>query len=122
MMVIIQLRRQCEEYRQQIYPQVSASSVSCRTVVLAVLPTTAACTDSRTSVHLLSAAYLFFSRLCLIFKVVNLRSNLHGLNDDQLFIQFQPHPNLVNSPFDLSFKNEANEELFNLCCVDIQLL
>lgn len=43
-------------------------------------------------------------------------------HEDELFIELQPHGDLINPPFDFSVQDEADEQLFHLVLVHIELL
>lgn len=87
----------------------------------AVFPTTALCMPSRASVHLVSAAYRFFSRLWLWGRH-SMRILKSSEREYALSVELQPHADLVDSAFDFVLEDETDEELFDLLNVHSELL
>lgn len=83
----------------------------------------ALCTDSRALVHLSSASYRFFSRLCLYDEAAMSVVNANSQKQDELLRrELEAHGHLVDFAFDLALEDESNEKVLDFVLVDVQLL
>jgi hypothetical protein len=84
----------------------------------ATLAETAECTDSSASVHFSSAAYRFFSRLCL-YDVSAPSVQRVTLSESSPSLELQAHVDLIDSALDLALEDESDEQLFDFVLVHI---